>query len=124
MMWTAYERDAGIIRLRELHAAMDRAVLDAYGWHDVPVSCEFVEENPEDEDAEAEPGAKPRRRKFRYRWPDDVRDDVMGRLIALNTARAAEESLGNPGRSGSGAKPARSRGGEPARRSSSQGVLL
>jgi ankyrin repeat protein len=25
-----------IVKLRELHAAMDRAVLDAYGWTEVP----------------------------------------------------------------------------------------
>lgn len=31
-----------IIRLRELHAAMDRAVLDAYGWTDIPTDCEFI----------------------------------------------------------------------------------
>lgn len=96
------ERDPQIVRLRELHASMDRAVLDAYGWNDVPVTCEFVEENPEDEDAEPEPGAKPRRRKFRYRWPDDVRDDVMGRLIALNTSRAAEEARRGAGTVGAG----------------------
>ena len=86
------ERDPQIVRLRELHASLDRAVLDAYGWHDVPVTCEFVEENPEDEDADAAPGTRPRRKKYRYSWPDDVRDGVMGRLIALNTSRAAEEA--------------------------------
>ena len=30
------ERDADIVKLRELHAAMDRAVLDAYGWTTSP----------------------------------------------------------------------------------------
>ncbi len=29
------ERDPDILKLRELHAAMDRAVLDAYGWTDL-----------------------------------------------------------------------------------------
>ena len=29
-----YENDPEIAKLRELHAAMDRAVLDAYGWND------------------------------------------------------------------------------------------
>ena len=31
-----YETDSRIVELRERHAAMDRAVLDAYGWTDVP----------------------------------------------------------------------------------------
>ena len=128
------ERDPQIVRLRELHAAMDRAVLDAYGWHDVPVACAFVEENPEDEDAEAEAGAKPRRRKYRYRWPDDVRDDVMGRLIALNTARAAEEArrgagagAGTAGQAGNPGASARTRGRPrtaPTGPAATQGALL
>ena len=34
--------DPEIVRLRELHAAMDSAVLDAYGWRDIPTHCEFL----------------------------------------------------------------------------------
>ena len=36
------EDDADILKLRELHAAMDRAVLDAYGWDDISIDCEFI----------------------------------------------------------------------------------
>jgi hypothetical protein len=36
------ERDSDILKLRELHAEMDRAVLDAYGWTDIPTTCEFL----------------------------------------------------------------------------------
>lgn len=36
------ETDQGIPRLRELHEAMDRAVLDAYGWTDISTECEFL----------------------------------------------------------------------------------
>ncbi|MFM1799370.1 MAG: hypothetical protein RLZZ117_1648, partial [Cyanobacteriota bacterium] len=32
-----------------------------------------------------------RRLPWRYRWPDDVRDDVLARLLALNAERYAEE---------------------------------
>ena len=28
-----------------------------------------------------------------YRWPDDLRDEVLARLLALNAERAAEERL-------------------------------
>lgn len=31
-----------IDRLRKLHEAMDRAVLEAYGWTDIPTDCEFL----------------------------------------------------------------------------------
>ena len=33
---------AEIARLRKLHGAMDRAVLDAYGWRDVLPECGFA----------------------------------------------------------------------------------
>jgi hypothetical protein len=81
-----------ILQLRELHGLLDLAVLDAYGWADIPVACEFLLDYEIDEETRAN-GKKP----WRYRWPDDVRDDVLGRLLELNQARAAEEE-----RSGSG----------------------
>ena len=36
------ENASEIVTPRILHAAMDRAVLDAYGWRDVPTDCEFL----------------------------------------------------------------------------------
>src|SRR5439155_9052101 len=36
------ERAPEIVKLRELHAAMDRAVLDAYGWNDISTECKFL----------------------------------------------------------------------------------
>jgi hypothetical protein len=44
------ERDPKLIRLRALHAAMDRAVLDAYGWTDLHPTHEFLLDYEEDED--------------------------------------------------------------------------
>jgi len=86
------ERSADIERLRALHAAMDRAVLDAYGWTDIPTACEFLLDYEEDED-EPEPTGRRRQKKkpWRYRWPDEVRDEVLARLLALNATRHAEE---------------------------------
>jgi hypothetical protein len=79
-------RDPDIVRLRELHAAMDRAVLDAYGWSDIKTDCGFFADyTEEDEDGnEVE-------KSIRYRWPDEVRDEVLARLLALNAERHAEE---------------------------------
>jgi hypothetical protein len=81
------ERDPGILELRELHAAMDRAVLEAYGWSDVPTDCEFLLDYEDDEEGESTRRKKP----WRYRWPDDVHDEVLARLIELNAQRAAAE---------------------------------
>ena len=90
--------------LRSLHADMDRAVLDAYGWRDIPTTCEFLLDYEIDE---GERGA--RKKPYRYRWPDEVRDEVLARLIELNAQRAAEEA-----RSGKAATVARRK---PERRS-------
>ena len=82
-----YETDPRIAELRELHAAMDRAVLDAYGWSDLPTDCDFLLDYTIDE---ASWGRK--KKPFRYRWPDEVRDEVLARLLALNADRAAAEA--------------------------------
>jgi hypothetical protein len=88
------ETSPDILRLRELHDAMDRAVLDAYGWTDIRPTCEFLldYEDEEDEDDNSSSGrSRSRRKPWRYRWPDDVRDEVLARLLKLNAERAAEE---------------------------------
>jgi hypothetical protein len=84
------ETSPNIIRLRELHAAMDRVVLDAYGWTDIPTECEFILDYEEDEE---EGGSHKKKKPWRYRWSDSVRDEVLARLLALNTERAEEERL-------------------------------
>ena len=81
------ERAPRIARLRELHAAMDRAVLDAYGWSGIPTHCDFLLDYEIDEE---EWGKK--KKPWRYRWPDDVRDEVLARLLELNAQRAAAEA--------------------------------
>ena len=82
-----YENDPEIEILRELHAAMDRAVLGAYGWSDIHTDCEFLLDYEIDE---ATWGRK--KKPYRYRWPDPIRDEVLARLLALNAERAAEEA--------------------------------
>jgi hypothetical protein len=83
------ERSNAIGELRRLHDAMDRAVLDAYGWADIRPTCEFELEWQDDE---TENGRR-RRKPWRYRWPEPVRDEVLARLLALNAQRAEEERL-------------------------------
>jgi hypothetical protein len=105
------ERSPDILRLRDLHAAMDRAVLDAYGWTDIPTACEFLLDYEEDDEDDTETTGKKARKKkkpWRYRWPDDIRDEVLARLLALNAERHAEEvRLGTaPGMKGAKKLPA------------------
>ena len=85
------ERSPDILKLRELHAEMDRAVLDAYEWDDISTECEFLLDYEDDEDDE--PGTRGKKKPWRYRWPDDVHDEVLARLLDLNQKRAAEEKL-------------------------------
>jgi hypothetical protein len=135
------ETSPGLLELRRLHGAMDKAVLDAYGWSDVPTACGFGLDYLDTEDDALLPdalqeridsgdlffwdagdaldfqgqleahGAISGRRKlpWRYRWPDDVRDDVLARLLALNAERYAEEVA--QGLHGKGGKKAAKAGG-------------
>lgn len=83
------EDSPDILRLRELHAAMDRAVLDAYGWQDIQPVCEFIPEFDDEEDEDD--NGRPKKKKYRYKWPEAIHDEVLARLLELNRQRAEEE---------------------------------
>ncbi|AGY56938.1 Eco57I restriction-modification methylase domain-containing protein [Gloeobacter kilaueensis] len=106
------EFNPDILELRELHAAMDRAVLNAYGWTDIPTGCEFLLDY-EDEESEEESSSRQKKKPWRYRWPDEVRDEVLARLLELNRQRAEEEQF-----AGLAAQqaPAKRKGGPRARK--------
>ncbi len=105
------ETSPDILRLRELHTAMDRAVLDAYGWTDIPTDCDFFLEWEDEDDvdtpgpASGGRGGKGRKKPWRLRWPDAIRDEVLARLLALNAERAAEEEREGLAASAHKAKP-------------------
>ena len=83
------EQDPRVAELRKLHEEMDRAVLRAYGWNNLPdIRCDFILDYEVDEE---EVGRK--KKPWRYRWPDEIRDEVLMRLLALNRDRAREERL-------------------------------
>ncbi|MCK4412562.1 MAG: N-6 DNA methylase, partial [Candidatus Eisenbacteria sp.] len=110
------ERDPEILELRGLHAAMDRAVLDAYGWSDILTECQFLLDYEIDEEDWGR-----RRKPWRYRWPDEVRDEVLARLLELNAARAREEARAGLSKARkAGRKGAR----KPRRKTSSDGELF
>jgi hypothetical protein len=117
------ETSDGILELRSLHQQMDQAVLQAYGWDDIPTSCGFGLDYLDSDDETTLPpelkeriasgdlffdtaseacafqsqlrqygAVKPSKKlPWRHRWPDEVRDDVLARLLALNAERYAEE---------------------------------
>jgi hypothetical protein len=68
---------------------MDRVVLDAYGWTDIKPKCEFILQF--DEDHEEDDNGRQHKQKYRYRWPDEVHDEVLAALLKLNRERAVEE---------------------------------
>jgi len=84
-----------------------RAVLDAYGWTDIQPTCEFILDYEDDEDDETAGRPSRRKKPWRYRWPDEVRDEVLGRLLVLNAERAREEKATGPI---AGGKPAKRKG--------------
>jgi hypothetical protein len=77
------ETAADIVTLRDLHVAMDRAILEAYGWGDLAERAApiFLDESNEDDHTY----------QGRLFWPSDFRDEVLSRLLALNAERHAEE---------------------------------
>jgi hypothetical protein len=77
--------DPEIQGLRDLHHAMDQAVLRAYGWEDLAAAAAPVFLDEENEDEFAYQG--------RLFWPSDFRDEVLARLLALNKQRAEQERL-------------------------------
>ncbi|PQO38865.1 SAM-dependent methyltransferase [Blastopirellula marina] len=88
------EKSQEIEQLRDLHAAMDQAVLKAYGWHDLAerASCEFLLDYVEEDDEDS--GKKTKKKKpWRLRWSDEFRDEVLARLLELNEQRHKEELM-------------------------------
>lgn len=79
-----------IDELRRLHNEMDRAVLSAYGWTDIDPACEFQLDYEDDEPDVPQKG-KGRKKPWRLRFPDPVRDDILARLLKLNARYALEE---------------------------------
>ena len=77
------ETAADIVRLRELHTEMDRAVLETYGWRDLAERAAPIFLNERNEDDHTY--------QSRLFWPSDFRDEVLARLLALNAERHAEE---------------------------------
>ena len=134
------ETSSGILELRRLHSEMDQAVLNAYGWSDVPTACGYsLDYLDADEDIQlptelqecidsgdlffrdasdacAFQGqlkaitGKRRKLPWRYRWPDDIRDDVLARLLVLNAERYAEEVAQGLHSKATKSKPAGKRG--------------
>jgi hypothetical protein len=78
------ERGEGIVRLRQLHAEMDRAVLRAYGWTDLADRADsiFLEETTENDHTY----------QGRLFWPSAFRDEVLARLLALNAQVAIAQT--------------------------------
>ena len=70
---------------------MDRAVLDAYGWTELAPACAFLLDYEEEDEQDDPNRARQKKKPWRYRWPDEIRDEVLARLLALNAERAAAE---------------------------------
>jgi hypothetical protein len=75
------ERSTEIVRLRELHDAIDRTVLQAYGLEKLDAKPSFEPEWIDEE------GSAP----SRYRWAEDVRDKVLAQLFDLNEEQSDED---------------------------------
>jgi len=113
------ETASDILHLRELHAAMDATVLTAYGWTDIlpGCKCQFLLDYEDEEDGE-EFTSRKKKKPWRYRWPDEMRDEVLARLLKLNAERATEERLSGDAATSAAGKPKKggSKGGKSGAR--------
>ena len=113
------ETDPEILQLRDLHAQMDQAVLNAYGWTDLELICGFALDYLDTDEDNLPPEAQERiqsgdlffptadeaitfdnlvrtgKRKlpWRYKWPEKLHDDILASLLDLNQKRYDEEWL-------------------------------
>jgi hypothetical protein len=83
------ESSNDILKLRDLHAVMDRVVLDAYGWSDLQPRLDFILDHEAEENAD---NPNDHKKSWRYRWVDEDRDEILARLLELNRTRAEEEA--------------------------------
>ena len=58
--------------------------------------------------AEESTGRK-KKKPWRYRWPDEVRDEVLARLLKLNAERAEQEKLSGEATAAAKSKKSRSK---------------
>lgn len=83
------EKSDDILSLRDLHSRMDQEVLNAYGWKDIKASCDYISdfslEESEDDDTNL------RQAPLRLKFTESVHDEVLARLMKLNSDRYEEE---------------------------------
>lgn len=98
------ESTVDLAQLREMHTEMDQVALRAYGWDDLAdrVEPQFLDETNEDD----------HKYQGRLFWPAEFRDEVLERLLALNTERAATERTAGPSSSRTQAKRSPKRSAE------------
>jgi hypothetical protein len=88
------DRHPDIIKLRQLHQECDKTVLNAYGWTDIATDCEFILDYEEEEEESEGISKRQKKKPWRYKWPEEIHDEVLARLLELNLKRSQEEILG------------------------------
>ncbi|MEH2313608.1 MAG: hypothetical protein V7K35_19905 [Nostoc sp.] len=69
---------------------MDKAVLEAYIWSDIPADCTLL---PDYDDQETSNGQQ-RKKPWHYCWTEEVHNEVLARLLHLNQERSQAEIFG------------------------------
>ncbi len=115
------EKSSELLALRDLQAELDRAVFQEYGWTDLNPQCSFLLDYEEDVEEDHK-----RKKPWRYRWPDEVHDEVLARLLAVNAQRAEQERLSGAAADGYTKDRRQSRGAKrvPTTQASFQAVKI
>jgi hypothetical protein len=81
------DNSSEIDNLRKLHADMDKSVLEAYGWGDIDLKYRLIGDHINDDGSVGDP---------RWEFTEEVRDEILRRLLALHAERLKAEQLSPP----------------------------
>jgi hypothetical protein len=76
-----------IVKLRDLHASLDAAVLEAYGWGDITPVYELSGDYENDDGTEG---------SIRLNFTEEIHDEILRRLLALHAERLKAEQSALP----------------------------
>jgi hypothetical protein len=82
------DKSSDIMRLRELHIAMDKVLIDLYGWSDLQLGYDFILDYEEESEDESN---RRKKKPYRYRFSPHLHDEILARLLKLNQEQYDEE---------------------------------
>jgi hypothetical protein len=78
-----------ILELRKRHFDLDQLTFNAYNWNDIKPEYDFILDYEGDEESAGDNRTK--KKPYRYKFKQELHDEVLSRLLKLNHDRYEEE---------------------------------